>query len=242
MAHSAGLRVTMSNEDPSVFVFSGSCQNGDPARVDDEHRRRASIASSDTRLPGDLDHDVFRTLRRRVTGLPCMCLREITQIWRHRRLRRLGIVLDWTTLLVGHCEISTGRMTIGPRSVIRTSLLDGRGGLEIGHDVFLDQATVLTADHDVDDPEFRTMYRQVVIEPYVLIFRKAIVLPGTRIGFGAVVGAGSIVTKNVPEMAVVAGAPAQIVRRRRMVHSQADLRRMSGYAAHCWRSYLPKRS
>src|SRR5262245_40161198 len=119
----------MSNNDPSMFVFSGSCPDSDPARVDDECTR-ASIPSSDTRLPGEVNHDVFRTLRRRVTAFPRMCLREITQMWRHRRLRRQGIMLDWTTVLVGHCEISPGRIVIGPRSVIRKSLLDGRGGLE----------------------------------------------------------------------------------------------------------------
>lgn len=48
----------------------------------------------------------------------------------------------------------------------------------------------------------------------VWIGRSAIVLPGVTIGNGAVVGAGSVVTKNVPSYAIVAGNPARIIRYR----------------------------
>ncbi|WP_281290928.1 CatB-related O-acetyltransferase [Halopseudomonas laoshanensis] len=48
----------------------------------------------------------------------------------------------------------------------------------------------------------------------VWIGRSAIILSGVSVGDGAVVGAGSIVTKNVPPYAVVAGNPAKIIRYR----------------------------
>ena len=38
------------------------------------------------------------------------------------------------------------------------------------------------------------------------------ILPGVRIGYGAIVGAGSVVTKDVPAMTVVAGNPARIIK------------------------------
>jgi hypothetical protein len=82
---------------------------------------------------------------------------------------------------------------------------------------------------------FGTDYSPVVIEPYVVIFRDAIVLPGLRIGFGAVIAAGAVVTKDVPAMTIVAGTPARPVRERTAVHDNADLRRMSGYIGHSWR-------
>ena len=48
----------------------------------------------------------------------------------------------------------------------------------------------------------------------VWIGRNAIILPGLKIGDGAVVGAGSVVTKDVPPYAIVAGNPARIIRLR----------------------------
>ncbi len=57
--------------------------------------------------------------------------------------------------------------------------------------------------------------RQIVIGNDVWVGRNAIILPGcTRIGHGAVVGAGSVVTGDVPEFAIVAGNPARILRYR----------------------------
>ena len=52
-----------------------------------------------------------------------------------------------------------------------------------------------------------------VIEDNVWIGINSTILPGLRIGNGAVVGAGSVVTKDVPAMTIVAGNPARIIKR-----------------------------
>lgn len=57
--------------------------------------------------------------------------------------------------------------------------------------------------------------RPVVIEDDVWIGRRALILPGVRIGQGAIVAAGAIVTKDVPPYAVVAGNPARIIKMRK---------------------------
>jgi acetyltransferase-like isoleucine patch superfamily enzyme len=54
----------------------------------------------------------------------------------------------------------------------------------------------------------------VLIGNDVWIGRAAVILSGVRIGNGAVVGAYSVVTKNVPDYAIVAGNPARVVRMR----------------------------
>lgn len=60
----------------------------------------------------------------------------------------------------------------------------------------------------------REKVRRVRIGHDVWVGRSAIVLPGVEIGSGAVVGAGAVVTKDVPPYAIVAGNPARLVRYR----------------------------
>jgi maltose O-acetyltransferase len=52
----------------------------------------------------------------------------------------------------------------------------------------------------------------VVIEDHVWIGSKALILPGVRIGSRAVIGAGSVVTKDIPPQCVAAGNPARVLR------------------------------
>lgn len=54
--------------------------------------------------------------------------------------------------------------------------------------------------------------RPVVIEDDVWIGFNAVILKGVRVGRGAVIGAGSVVTKDVPPMAVVVGNPGRVIR------------------------------
>ena len=54
----------------------------------------------------------------------------------------------------------------------------------------------------------------VVIEDDVWVGARVIVLPGIRIGKGSVIGAGAIVTKDVPPFSICVGNPARIIRSR----------------------------
>jgi len=54
----------------------------------------------------------------------------------------------------------------------------------------------------------------VVIEDDVWIGARAIILPGVRIGQGAIIGAGAVVTKDVPPFAIVGGNPARVIKSR----------------------------
>lgn len=83
--------------------------------------------------------------------------------------------------------------------------------------MFNDDVLVLTAQHDIDTPDFAADVRPIVIEDYVWLPQRIVVLPGVRVGEAAVVGTGSVVTRDVPAYAVVAGNPARIVRERARV-------------------------
>ena len=69
-----------------------------------------------------------------------------------------------------------------------------------------------TSDHDPDDPAFTRRNAPIVIEDYVFIGSRAIILKDVKIGRGAVVAAASVVTKDVPPFAIVAGNPAKVLR------------------------------
>lgn len=106
-----------------------------------------------------------------------------------------------------------GGVTIGAHSVINQKCrLDGRGGITIGSNVSISaEVTILTADHDLNSPQFAGREKPVVIGDRVFIGTRAMVLPGVTIGEGAVVAAGAVVTRDVPPYAIVGGVPARVL-------------------------------
>ena len=70
---------------------------------------------------------------------------------------------------------------------------------------------MLTADHDINDEKFIARYKGIKIENYAWICTRSTILGGVTIGEGAVVAAGSVVTKDVPLYKVVAGIPAKVI-------------------------------
>ena len=117
-----------------------------------------------------------------------------------------------------HCSFDAAQgLTIGRDSVINKGCrLDTRGEIRIGEKVSIsDEVVILTADHDVDSKNFVGRARKVVIEDFVWIGTRAMILPGVTIGKGAIIAAGTLVTKNVDSFAIVAGVPAKFIKNRR---------------------------
>lgn len=88
-------------------------------------------------------------------------------------------------------------------------VLDARGGLTIGSNCNISAgASIWTAEHDVQSPDFAYVTAPVTIGDYAWISYRAIILPGVAIGEGAVIAAGAVVTKDVSPFTIVAGVPA----------------------------------
>lgn len=102
---------------------------------------------------------------------------------------------------------------IGKDSIIgEWAVLDGRDKLIIGNHVDISTGVMIyNCEHDVNDLDFKAVCSPVEIGDYVFIGPRAIILPGVKIGRGAVVAAGAVVTKDVLEFAIVGGVPAQVI-------------------------------
>lgn len=102
---------------------------------------------------------------------------------------------------------------IGEYSIIR-----GQGGVQIGDRVYTSPYTqIIAVNHVFDDPnlpfvEQGITAQGIIIEDDVWLGASTIVTDGVRIGKGAVVAAGAVVTKDVPPHTVVGGVPAKPIK------------------------------
>ena len=72
-------------------------------------------------------------------------------------------------------------------------------------------------------PELQSVERSpVVIEEYAFVGLNCVVLPGVRIGRGAIIGAGSVVTKDIPPYTIAVGIPARPVKKRVIPKSEVN--------------------
>lgn len=99
---------------------------------------------------------------------------------------------------------------------------DGAGGITIGNGViFAPEVCIYSRTHNFDGDDLKAipfdnvvLTLKVVINDYVWIGRRAIILPGVTIGKGAVIGAGAVVSKDIPDYAIAVGNPAMVVKYR----------------------------
>ena len=88
--------------------------------------------------------------------------------------------------------------------------------IRIGDGVMIAPSVTLTTTGHPVHPALRVDYRRfsapIVIEDKVWIGSNAVVLPGVRIGYGSVIGAGSVVSRDIPPMVVAVGTPCRVLR------------------------------
>ncbi len=138
--------------------------------------------------------------------------------------RETGLTLEDSVIVNRNCLLlaKNGAIRIGRRTTIGSnSVIVSMSGIEIGEAVmFAGGCYVSAGAYETDDPDLPIMDQPayskgpIVIGDHAWIGTCAIILDGVRIGKGAVVGAGAVVTKDVPDYAIVAGVPARVIRMR----------------------------
>lgn len=108
------------------------------------------------------------------------------------------------------------RISIGDHSFINYgSAISAYKHVVIGRHCLLGHHTLIVDrnEHGVEQRELAPPPAPVMIEDHVWIGSRVIILPGISIGHHSVIGAGSVVTKNIPANCLAVGNPARVVRR-----------------------------
>ncbi len=145
-------------------------------------------------------------------------------------MRRLGFEVGRGTLIcdtprfIGSKPIR-GKVSIGDYCLLTVgSYWDLAAPIRLGNFVTLaPEVMLLTASHDIHNPQNRAGKMEphpVTICDGVWLGARCIILPGVTVGEGAVVGAGAVVTKDVPPDVIVAGVPARVIKKIETVEEQ----------------------
>ena len=137
--------------------------------------------------------------------------------WRRAYLRLLGLKVGKGSFIMKRTYfMSPWLVTVGKHSHInRGCTIDARAGINIGDNVSISHGVKLfTGSHDAQSPHFNAVFAPITIDDYAWLGIGCIVLKGVHIGKGAVVAAGAVVTKDVPEYTIVGGIPAKTIGQR----------------------------
>lgn len=120
---------------------------------------------------------------------------------------------DVRILIPFSCDFGN-RVTFGKNVFINHSaILSSSGGIEFGDNVMVAPSLkIATINHDMYDRHVTYTYGKVTVKENAWIGMGVTICPGVTIGKYAVVAAGAVVTKDVPDYAVVGGVPAKVIK------------------------------
>jgi acetyltransferase-like isoleucine patch superfamily enzyme len=177
----------------------------------------------------------MNTLKRLVRGAELWLIRAIgvvpSQLLRRLLYRRCGMQIGKSSFIYSSAEIRTpSNICIANGTIVGLkATLDGRLGIAIGQHVNLSsEVAIWTLQHDPASPTFEATGGKVEIGDYAWISFRATILPGVRVGEGAIVAAGSVVTSDVEPWTIVGGIPAKPIGSRPKVDTY-DLGRPLGF-------------
>lgn len=129
-----------------------------------------------------------------------------------------NVYIGHDTILKGYYK---GKMEIGDGTWIgQQCFLHSAGNIKIGENVGIGPGVkIITSYHSGSDKSKPIMHSELVFEEVILedgcdIGVNASILPGVKIGKGSQIGAGAVVTRNVPDGEVWAGVPAKFLKKR----------------------------
>ena len=154
------------------------------------------------------------------SGLPKSQHLKLAQIWRTFFAKRIIRYCGKNVNIEKKASFTPG-LSIGDNSGVGI-MCEVNGLVTIGKNVMMgpevviyssshkyDRIDIPMCEQGFDDP------KEVVIEDDVWLGRRVIIMPGVHIGKGSIIGAGAVVTKDIPEYSVAVGVPAKVVKSRK---------------------------
>lgn len=132
-----------------------------------------------------------------------------TRVWQYSVILK-GAKIGADCNICAHTLIESD-VVLGDRVTVKSGvyLWDG---LRIEDDVFIGPCVSFANDRYPKSKVYPESFLTTVLKKGASVGANATILPGITLGENCLVGAGSVVTKNVPQNAVVAGNPAKILR------------------------------
>jgi putative colanic acid biosynthesis acetyltransferase WcaF len=149
--------------------------------------------------------------------------------WRRLLLRAFGATMGrdchinskariwapWNLVCGDVATLAEGAIVYNPKTVTLGS-----------HSIVSQDAYLCGATHDYDHPDFPLISSTISIGDYAWVCARASVMPGVRLGEGAVLGLGAVATKNLEPWTVYAGAPARRIKSRMRNESESSERKV----------------
>ena len=140
--------------------------------------------------------------------------------WRIFLLRLFGAKIGKASWVMSSCEIwQPWNLVIGDYvSIAEHVVLYNVDTIMIGNQVVISrEAFLCAASHDVTSPIMELTHAPIEIGSEAWIAARAFIVPGVKVGEGAVVAAAAVAAKDVPAWTVVAGNPAKVVKERKIL-------------------------
>lgn len=134
-------------------------------------------------------------------------------------LKMSGSKIDDVVIISNKAKIEgkLNLLTIGKFTCIGEVHIAIHADVKVGSFVVInDGVKLLTASHDVNDSSWGTIAKNITIDDYAWIATDATILLGVHIGRGAVVGAGAVVSKDIPAYGICVGNPAKLINKQRV--------------------------
>lgn len=161
---------------------------------------------------------LFYTVNRFAAALTGYVPSHTVRLLLYKYLFRVDVPLD--AIICHGCSYDKPPgVHVGHHSIIGPdSYLDGRKEVFLGSNVVIaGELRIFTLEHDITSPDFGEQGGAVYVDDWAYIGSRVMILPNVRIGTGAVVASGAVVTKDVEPWTMVGGVPAKFIRKRPVV-------------------------